>query len=143
MEKRIDLFIKAFTAKLMAKQIIVSDKVIPAVGPYSQGVAWNNLIFLAGQIPVSRETGKIVEGDVRVQTKQVLENITALLQSAGSSLDKVVKATVFLVDLSQFTSMNEVYRDYFTKEPPARSTIQVAALPLGAQVEIEVIAYRD
>lgn len=127
----------------MAKQIIVSDKVMPAVGPYSQGVAWNKLIFLAGQIPVSRETGKIVEGDVRAQTKQVLENITALLQSAGSSLDKVVKATVFLVDLSQFTSMNEVYRDYFTKEPPARSTIQVAALPLGAQVEIEVIAYRD
>ena len=135
--------IKAFTAKLMAKQIIVSDKVMPAVGPYSQGVAWDKLIFLAGQIPVSKATGKIVEGDVRAQTKQVLENISALLQSAGSSLDKVVKATVFLVDLTQFASMNEVYRDYFMKEPPARSTIQVSALPLGAQVEIEVIAYRD
>ncbi|MEZ5404841.1 MAG: Rid family detoxifying hydrolase [Verrucomicrobiia bacterium] len=127
----------------MGKQIIVSDKVMPAVGPYSQGVAWDKLIFLAGQIPVSKETGKLVEGDIRTQTRQVLENITSLLQSAGSSTERVLKATVFLTDLAQFAAMNEVYRDYFSKEPPARSTIQVVALPLGAQVEIEVIAYRD
>ena len=139
----IDLFRKFVTAKLMSKKIIVSDKVSPAVGPYSQGIAWNQLIFLAGQIPVDVATGKLVEGDVKAQTKQVLENIKALLNSAGSSLEKVLKASVFLVDLKQFALMNEVYRDYFNQKPPARSTIQVTALPLGAQVEIEVIAYRD
>ena len=139
----IDLFKKFVTAKTMSKEIIASDKVSPAVGPYSQGIAWNQLIFLAGQIPVNAATGKLVEGDVKAQTKQVLENINALLTSAGSSLEKVLKASVFLVDLKQFALMNEVYREYFNQKPPARSTIQVAGLPLGAQVEIEVIAYRD
>jgi 2-iminobutanoate/2-iminopropanoate deaminase len=112
----------------------------PALGPYSQATLANGFIFCAGQIPL-RSDGTMVEGDIKIQTKQVMENQNAVLAAAGSSLDRVVQASVFLVDLSDFAGMNEVYGQYFNgKIPPARTTVQVAALPKGAKVEIAFIA---
>jgi 2-iminobutanoate/2-iminopropanoate deaminase len=100
----------------------------------------NGLVFAAGQVPLDPRTGQTVPGDVRVQTRRVLDNLTAVLEAAGSSLQKVVKTTVFLRDLNDFGAMNEIYGAYFREDPPARSTVQVAKLPRGAAVEIEVIA---
>jgi 2-iminobutanoate/2-iminopropanoate deaminase len=111
-----------------------------AVGPYSQGIIANGMIFTAGQVALVPTTGKLLEGGIQEQTRQVLENLTAVLMAGGSSLDQVVKTTVFLQDLGDFAAMNEVYSTYFTGTRPARSTVQVARLPLGALVEIEVIA---
>ena len=126
------------------KQIITTDKAPKAVGPYSQAVAipCKELMFCAGQIPLDPTTQKMVEGDVGVQTKQALENVKGLLESAGTRLEHVVKTTVFLTTMSDFAAMNEVYTQYFPTDPPARSAVAVKELPLGAQVEIEVIAYR-
>jgi 2-iminobutanoate/2-iminopropanoate deaminase len=113
------------------------------VGPYSQAVAAGDLLFLSGQIPLDPKTGKLVEGDVDVQAERVLGNIQAVLGAAGSSLARVVKASVFLADLGDFAKMNAVYDRFFTSFPkPARSTFQVAKLPAGAKIEIEVIAVR-
>src|SRR5271155_1228697 len=112
----------------------------PATGPYSQGIRTGAFVFLSGQIPLVRDTGKIVEGIIKEQTEQVIVNIKALLASQGLDLDDVVKATVFLADMDEFTAMNEVYAKHFTGTPPARSTVQVARLPRDAKVEIEVIA---
>jgi 2-iminobutanoate/2-iminopropanoate deaminase len=100
------------------------------------------MVFVSGQIPLDPATGMLVEGDIRVQTRRVLQNVHAVLQDAGSSLAHVVKTTVFLADMNDFAAMNEVYGEFFTHDPPARSAIQVAALPKGAQVEVEVIALR-
>jgi endoribonuclease L-PSP len=99
-----------------------------------------NLIFISGQIPIDPSSGNMVNGDIKEQTKRVLENIKGILESVGASLANVVKTTVFMIDLSEFSLMNEVYKDYFPEKPPARSTIQVSALPRGAKIEIEVIA---
>jgi 2-iminobutanoate/2-iminopropanoate deaminase len=111
------------------------------VGPYSQAIAAGGLVFCAGQIPLDPATGKLVEGDIAVQAERVLANVKAVLEAAGTSLARVVKASVFLADLADFAGMNEVYSRYFTSDPkPARTTIQVAKLPAGARVEIEVIA---
>jgi 2-iminobutanoate/2-iminopropanoate deaminase len=124
----------------MSASAINSPDAPPAIGPYSQGVHAGSFVFLSGQIPLVRDTGKFVEGGIREQTEQVIANITALLKSQNLKLSDVVKATVFLADMEEFTAMNEVYAKHFTGTPPARSTVQVARLPRDARVEIEVIA---
>ena len=125
----------------MKKKIVHTDHAPAAVGPYSQAVKIGELVYTAGQIPLDPATGKIVEGDIQVQTERSLQNLQAVLEAAGSSLKNVVKTTVFLQDMGDFAAMNEVYGRYFDKKPPARSAVQVAALPLGAQVEIEAVAF--
>jgi 2-iminobutanoate/2-iminopropanoate deaminase len=111
-----------------------------AIGPYSQAIRVNDLIFASGQIPLDPETMQMIEGDIAVQTERVLLNLQAVLTAAGSSLQKVVKTTVFLADLNDFTAMNEVYAKFFGETRPSRSTVQVARLPRDARVEIDVIA---
>ena len=112
------------------------------VGPYSQAVVAGGFVFASGQIPLDPATGKLVSGEIEAQTERVLDNLRAVLEAAGSSLDQVVRASVYLVDLAVFPRVNAVYARYFGSDPkPARSTVQVAALPLGAQVEIDVIAH--
>lgn len=126
---------------LMSKKHIVSTERAPkAIGPYSQAVKANGLVFLSGQIPLDPATGEMVQGDVVAQTKRVMQNLEAVLAAAGSSFDKVVRATIFLADLGDFAKVNEIYGAHFDKEPPARATVQVAALPRGARVEIDLIA---
>ena len=122
------------------KKTVATDKAPKAIGPYSVGVTTGTMVFTAGQLPVDPTTGKIVEGGVQAQTKQALSNLRAVLEAAGSSLEQVVKTTVFLQDMAEFALMNEVYATFFTDNYPARSAVQVAALPLGAAVEIEAIA---
>ena len=124
----------------MKLQIVATDKAPKAVGPYSQAVRVGDLLFCAGQIPLDPATGQLVPGGICEQTARVLENIKAVLVSQGISFERVVKTTVFMVNLADFAAMNEVYAKSFPTNPPARSTVQVAALPKGAQVEIEVIA---
>src|SRR6476659_5907065 len=111
------------------KQIIATAKAPKAIGPYSQAVVSNGFAFLSGQIPLDPATGKIIEGDIAAQTERVLENLKAVLESAGWSLRNVVKTTVYLKDMSEFAGMNEVYARYFPEKPPARSTVEVARLP--------------
>ncbi len=123
----------------MAKQIIVATKSPKAIGPYSSATKVGNMIWCAGQIPLDAD-GKFVQGDIKVQTKQCLENVQNLLADAGAKLEHVVKVTVFMKDLNMFAQMNEVYGQYFTANYPARSTIEVARIPLDSLVEIEVIA---
>jgi 2-iminobutanoate/2-iminopropanoate deaminase len=124
----------------MNREIIATDRAPAAVGPYSQGVRLDGLLFTAGQIPLDPATGQLVEGGIEAQTRQSLANLQAILEAAGSSLPDVVKATVFLVDMTEFKAMNGVYAQFFPDSPPARSAVQVGALPLGARVEIEAIA---
>jgi 2-iminobutanoate/2-iminopropanoate deaminase len=124
----------------MKKQIVATDRAPKAIGPYSQAVRSNGLVFLSGQIPLDPATGQMIEGDIVAQTKRVMENLDAVLSAAGTSFVKVVRATIFLVDLVDFAKVNEVYGSYFPSEPPARATVQVAALPRGARVEIDLIA---
>jgi 2-iminobutanoate/2-iminopropanoate deaminase len=124
----------------MSRIILSTPSAPPAIGPYSQAVRTGHFIFLSGQIPLVGDTGKLVEGGIREQTEQVIANIKAILASQELDLRAVVKATVFMIDLSEFGTMNEVYAAYFDDAPPARSTIQVARLPRDARVEIEVIA---
>lgn len=122
------------------KQVIHTENAPAAVGPYSQAIVTNGMVFCAGQVPLIPGTKSLAEGDIKVQTSQVLKNLSAVLEAAGSSLNLVVKTTVFLQDMNDFAAMNEVYGTFFTSQPPARSTVQVAKLPLGALVEIECIA---
>ena len=125
----------------MLKKIIIKPaKCAPAVGPYNHAVRIGNLLFCAGQIPLDPATGKLIEGGIQDQTRRVLQNLSAVLESAGSSLERVVKTTVFMTSLDDFKAMNEVYAEFFPAGPPARSTVQVARLPAGAQIEIEVVA---
>lgn len=124
----------------MNKQPVHSDKAPKAIGPYSQAIRIGDLIYTAGQIPLSPTSNEIVGTTIEEQTRQVLNNLKAVLEAAGSSLDKVVKTTVFLANLSDFAKLNAVYGEYFVEMPPARSTVQVAALPRGALVEIECVA---
>jgi 2-iminobutanoate/2-iminopropanoate deaminase len=124
----------------MQKTVVRTEKAPQAVGPYSQAIKANGFIFCAGQIPLDPVTGLIISGGVQEQTVRVLENIKEVLESAGSSLEKVVKAQVFLQDLGDFTAMNEVYASYFVEPYPARDTFQVAKLPKDSLVEISVIA---
>jgi len=125
----------------MSKQIISTKQAPAALGPYSQGVRIGELVFTAGQVAIDPATGKLLADDITVQTEQVLKNLTAVLEAANSSLANVVKCTVFLQDMGEFAAMNAVYGRFFSQNPPARSAVQVAALPLCARVEIEAIAY--
>jgi 2-iminobutanoate/2-iminopropanoate deaminase len=120
--------------------VITTGRAPAAIGPYSQAVRSGSLVFCSGQIPLDPATGQLVEGGIEAQTAQVLDNLTAVLAAAGLTLGDVVKTTVFLVSMDDFPAMNEVYARYFDEDPPARSTIAVAALPKGARVEIEAIA---
>lgn len=124
----------------MEKTIVRTSKAPAAVGPYSQAVKTESLVFASGQIGLVPETGQMVEGGVEVQARRCLENLQAVLETAGSSLENVVKATVFLVDMSDFAAVNSIYGEFFRSEPPARACVQVAALPKGALVEIEAVA---
>ncbi len=122
------------------KQIISTDNAPAAIGPYSQAVAWNGLVFLSGQIPLDPSNGQVVEGDIAAQTERVFQNLIAVLEASGSSLDKVLKTTVFLKNMADFPKMNEVYASFFTHNEPARSTVEAARLPRDVQVEIDCIA---
>ena len=127
----------------MGKKIISSDQAPKAIGPYSQGVDGGDLVFLSGQIPLDPATGQFVgSGDIQAQTERVIQNLSGVLQAAGLGLAHIVRTTVYLVDLADFAKMNEVYARHFPSEPPARSTVQVSALPRGARVEIDAIAKR-
>jgi len=125
------------------KKIISTEKAPKAVGPYSQAVWANDLLFISGQIPIDPETGKFVSEDVQKQTKQVFNNLGAILQEAGLSFENIIKATVYLTDMNDFAKVNEVYASYFDKDYPARAAFQVVMLPLGAKVEIEAIAVKE
>ena len=122
------------------KQIISTKDAPQAIGPYSQAVVVGGFVFASGQIPLNPQTGEFVEGGIREQTEQVLRNLSAVLKAAGTSLEQVVKTTVFLADIGDFAAMNEVYGRYFEFESPARSTVEAARLPRDARVEIDAIA---
>lgn len=122
------------------KETISTDKAPGAIGPYSQAVKVGNMVFCSGQIPINPETGEFVSNDVAEQTVQVLKNLSAVLEAAGTSLNNVVKTTVFLADMNDFGAMNEIYAEYFNENKPARATVQAARLPRDARVEIECIA---
>jgi len=122
------------------REIIATDRGPKAIGPYSQAIRANGFVFVSGQIPLDPATQQLVAGDVQAQTERVLENLKGIVEAAGSSLDRVVRATVFLADMNEFAAMNEVYGRYFRSQPPARSTVQVARLPRDVRVEIDVIA---
>ena len=124
------------------KTVISTTEAPAAIGPYSQGIAAGSFVFCSGQIPLDPATGKLISDDISLQTERVLENLVAVLGAQGIGLEDVVKATVFMTDLAKFDEMNAVYGNYFPGDPPARSTIQVAALPKGANVEIEAIAVK-
>lgn len=122
------------------KKIISTSDAPAALGPYSQAVRVGSTIYCAGQVPLDPKSGQIVSGGVDVQTRRVMDNVTAVLKAEGLTTDNVVKTTIFLMDLNDFQTVNEIYGSYFKSAPPARSTVQVAGLPKGARVEIEVIA---
>jgi 2-iminobutanoate/2-iminopropanoate deaminase len=122
------------------KQVVRTDKAPQAIGPYSLGVRVGEMVFSAGQIGIDPRSGEVVSGGIEAETRQALLNLQAVLQAAGASLENVVKMTVFLRDINEFGRMNGVYAEFFTAKPPARSAVQVAALPRGVAVEIEAIA---
>ncbi|MGE5487234.1 MAG: RidA family protein [bacterium] len=122
------------------KTIVDTGSAPKAIGPYSQAVVWNGLVFLSGQIAVDPATNTLIEGDIAAQTARVLDNLKAVLEACGSSLDRVLKTTVYLKDMGEFARMNEVYARYFSENYPARSTVEVARLPRDVRVEIDVIA---
>ena len=124
----------------MERQAIKTAAAPQAIGPYEQAIKIDALVFTAGQIPIDPNTGNFVEGGIQEQTRQVLKNLQAVLEAAGSSMDRVVKATVFLKNMADFPAMNEVYGEYFAAAKPARSTVAVAELPRGALVEIDLVA---
>ena len=125
------------------KKIVSTDAAPKAIGPYSQAVISRGWIFLSGQIPLDPATGQLVDGDIAAQTARVFQNLKAVLEAAGSSLDRVVKTTVYLKDMGEFARMNEVYATYFTADPPARATVEAARLPRDVRVEIDCIAEAD
>lgn len=130
----------AAIAQVPVRDIIATDKAPAAIGPYSQAVRVDSTVFTAGQIAIDPAMGKLIEGDIAAQTRQVLTNLSSVLQAAGSSLERVVKTTVFLANMDDFPAMNAVYGEFFPHDPPARSTVEVSRLPAGALVEIEAIA---
>jgi 2-iminobutanoate/2-iminopropanoate deaminase len=125
------------------KKIVSTNEAPAAIGPYSQAVRSGRFLFCSGQIPLDPKSGQIVPGDIAAQTRRVLDNIAAVLRAEGATFEDVVKTTIFLTDLNDFQTVNEIYGSYFKNQPPARSTVQVAALPKGARVEIEVIAVAE
>jgi 2-iminobutanoate/2-iminopropanoate deaminase len=124
------------------KTVIQTEKAPKAIGPYSQATENNGTLFISGQVPIDPETGKIVEGGIKEQTRQVMENIKAILDAAGYTFDNVVKSTCLLDDMDNFAAMNEVYAEYYPTNPPARAAYGVVKLPLGVMVEIETIAMK-
>lgn len=124
----------------MEKLVISTNAAPAAIGPYSQAIKTGNLIFVSGQIPIVPATGEIIQGNITLQTKQVLENLKHILEAAGSSLDNVVKTTVFMKDLHDYAAINDVYKEFFQQKPPARAAVQAARLPKDVGVEIEAIA---
>lgn len=120
---------------------IATDHAPRAIGPYSQGVRAGDFLFLSGQIPLDPATGQVVGSDIRAQTRLVMDNLAAVLAAAGASLDAVVRTTIYLIDLSDFSAVNEIYGSYFASPAPARSTVQVARLPRDARIEIDAIAH--
>jgi 2-iminobutanoate/2-iminopropanoate deaminase len=124
----------------MSKKVVQTDQAPEAIGPYSQAIQAGDFLFLSGQIPLDPKTGELVKGDIRNQTRQVLENIRGVLESQSLGMKDVVKVTLFLKDIGNFNQVNEVYATYFPSSPPARSTVEVAKLPRDADIEIEVIA---
>lgn len=127
----------------MPREVIATPEAPQAIGPYSQAIRVGGLVFVSGQIPLDPRTGQLVAGGVEEQTRRVLLNIQAILEAAGLSLKNVVRTTVFLTDLADFPKMNEVYAEFFPESPPARTTVQAAALPRGARVEVDAIAVAD
>jgi len=125
------------------KKIVSTNEAPAAIGPYSQAVRSGRFLFCSGQIPLDPKSGQIVSGDITAQTRRVLDNIAAVLRAEGLSFENVVKTTIFLTDLNDFQTVNETYGSYFKQDPPARSTVQVSALPKDANVEIEIIAVAD
>ena len=122
---------------------IQTDKAPSAIGPYSQAIVADRLVFTAGQIPLDPSSGELISGGIKEQTRRVLDNLKAILEASGASLNSVVKTTVFLADMGEFAAMNEVYTSYFTEHKPARSTVQAARLPRDVKVEIDAIAVKD
>ena len=125
----------------MSKSVIQTSDAPQAIGTYSQGIRSENLVFTSGQIPINPQTGELIIGDFKAEVHQVLINLDGVLKGGGSSSQFAVKFTVFLIDLSYFTQVNEVFERFFSKEPPARSVVQVSALPMNARIEIEAIGY--
>jgi 2-iminobutanoate/2-iminopropanoate deaminase len=124
----------------MAKQAVSTERAPAAIGPYSQAIRSGNLIFVSGQIPIDPSSGKLIDGDIAAQTGQILKNLAAIVEAAGSNMEKVLKTTVYLHDLADFARMNEVYAEFFGQYPPARATVEVSRLPRDVAVEIELIA---
>lgn len=124
------------------KRIVSTSEAPAAIGPYSQAVDTGSMVFLSGQIPLDPATGTMIEGDVAAQAEQVMKNLAAVLEAAGLGFEHVVRCTIYLTNLGDFATVNEVYGRRFPKDPPARATVQVSALPKGAQVEIDAIAVR-
>jgi len=122
------------------RDVVLTDRGPKPIGPYSQAIRANGLLFISGQVALDPKTGEMTEADIRKQTERVLENVRGIVEAAGSKMNHIVKTTVFLKDMNDFGTMNEVYASYFTSTPPARSTVQVSRLPKDALVEIEVIA---
>lgn len=126
----------------MSKRVIVTKNAPKAIGPYSQAIKSENILFISGQIPINPATGEIT-GDIKIQTRQVLENLKSILVEIGASTSDVVKTTIFLKNLDDFSAVNEIYRDYFPNSAPARSTVEVSRIPRGSLIEIEAIAVID
>ncbi len=125
----------------MSKQTIYTDKAPKPVGPYSQAISIDGFLYCSGQIPINPKTNKVIDGDIKDQTLQVMKNIQAVLKAAHMSIENVIKTTIFLTDMGDFPDVNEIYLQYFFGTPPARSCVAVKALPMGVNVEIEVIAH--
>ncbi len=123
----------------MIRKVISTLQAPAAIGPYSQGIATDNLLFISGQLPIDPSSGKMVDGDIAAKTRQIIKNAAAIAEEAGTSLNRVVKTTIFLTDMADFQEVNKSYGSFFSETPPARSTVQVAALPLGSEIEIEFI----
>lgn len=123
----------------MTRKVISTQQAPAAIGPYSQAIATNNLLFISGQLPIDPTSSKLVDGDIGAKTQQILKNATAIASEAGTDLTRVIKTTIFLTDLADFQEVNTAYGAFFPEAPPARSTVQVAALPLGSNIEIEFI----
>jgi 2-iminobutanoate/2-iminopropanoate deaminase len=124
----------------MEKKVVFTEKAPKPIGPYSQAIIAGNLIFIAGQIPIDPATNQVVQGDIKEQTRRVLENLRAILESVGATFDDVVKVTIYMKDLNEFSAMNEVYSEYFKNSPPARTTVEVSRLPRDVKIEIDLIA---
>lgn len=124
------------------RTVVLTDQAPSAIGPYSQGMIAGDLVFCSGQVPIDPQTGQIVSGSIEDETRRVLDNVRGVLEAAGTSLDRIVKTTIFLADMNDFAAVNAIYGSYFVQEPPARSTVQVARLPRDVRIEIEAIALR-